>query len=81
MEKWMLKICEGERYKEPFVQHNAKYHCFVGEEKDFSYIAYGKSLCGKYVQDMDYESEITENDIYPGSEILCKKCAKKYFER
>ena len=81
MEKWMLKICESDRHKEPFVQHNSKYHCFVAEERDFMRVATGKSLCRKHVQDMDYESQIDETDIYWGNKILCQKCVEKYLKR
>lgn len=79
MIKWMLKVCDNDSHKEPFIQHNAKYHCFVGQEKDFNYITSGKSLCGKYEQDFDYGSEITEEDLYFGNIKICQKCLKKYF--
>ena len=77
MIKWMLPLCTSNNYKEPFISHNAKYHCFIADEKEHR-IAVGKSVCGKYIQDMDYDTEIKEFDIYYGNPVLCKKCLERY---
>jgi len=79
MIKWMLPVCDSSSKKELFIAYNAKYHCFVCEtEGDKRFVKTGKSLCGKYIQDMDYNSEIAENDIHILNNNLCKKCFERY---
>jgi len=79
MIKWMLPVSDSSSRKEPYIVYNAKYHCFVSDStKDERFIKTGKSLCGKYVQDMDYDSEITEDDIHVLNNNLCKKCFERY---
>lgn len=79
MIKWMLPVSDSSGRKEPYIPHNAKYHCFASDStKNERFIKIGKSLCGKYVQDMDYDSEITENDIHVLNNNLCKKCFERY---
>ncbi len=79
MIKWMLPVSDSLSRKEQYIAYNAKYHCFVGgTERDKRYFKMGKSLCGKYIQDMDYDSEIAENDIHALNRNLCKKCFERY---
>ncbi len=79
MIKWMLPVNDSTSRKEPYVAYNAKYHCFVCDsENDERFIQTGKSLCGRYIQDMDYDSEITENEIHVLNKNLCKKCFERY---
>ena len=81
MIKWMLPIIDSTSRKEPYIAYNAKYHCFIcNSENDERFIKTGKSLCGKYVQDMDYDSEITESDIHVLNNNICKKCFKKFLD-
>lgn len=78
MIKWMLPVCDSDSAKEPYIRHNAKYHCYIGGGPPF--VTIGRSLCGRHMQDMDYDSEIREEDIFPENHILCKKCTEKYFD-
>lgn len=79
MIKWMLPVSDSSSRKDLYIAYNAKYHCFISKSiRNEGFVKIGKSLCGKYVQDMDYDSEITENDIHALNNKLCKKCFERY---
>jgi len=74
--KWMLPICD--KHKELFVAHNAKYHCFTSAEKGVGFRQTGVSLCGKYMQDMNYDTDIASGQILSFPVAACQKCFKKW---
>lgn len=79
MIKWILKACNSDNHKEPFIVQNAKYHCFIGnDKKDSKFINIGKSLCGKYEQNINYDTEIRERNNHFYNKNLCKKCFQQY---
>lgn len=77
--KWMLPVCDNDRHnKEPFVVHNAKYHCFTADDKSEKYEQIGSSLCGKYKQNMDYETDIESGQIPAFPTVACQRCFRKW---
>jgi len=75
----MLPVRDGDRYKEPIVYQNAKYHCFVSEdEKDFRTQRYGKSLCRKHTQVLDYYETIESGQVLMFLAVACKSCFERW---
>lgn len=76
--KWMLPVCDNDNHREPFVVHNAKYHCYIADEKKAGILQEGSSLCGKYRQDMDYDTDIRSGDILSFPAVACQRCFRKW---